>query len=101
MGQIERGYFISRYTADEIEKTIERARATIPEDATISDMKARVCPSCGAPMPTLFYCEYCGTHYSIGGGSTLYADNEAVAYAGGYGGPTHNAGYLPDGKFCP
>lgn len=85
MGRIERGYFISRYTADEIEKAIERSLATIPEDAKFSDLRPHVCHSCGAPMSTPFYCEYCGTHYAIGGGS----------------GPTHNAGYLPDGTFCP
>ena len=103
MGRIERGVYISEYTASEIEDAIANSRIMKSGDATLTAMKARVCQSCGAPMPTPYYCEYCGTHYFIGGGTdcTLYADGEAIARAVGTGGPSYNAGRLPNGKFCP
>ena len=115
MGRIEYGYYLSDYTAPEIEHAIEISRIMKTEDTTLACMKAHICSSCGAPMPTPFYCEYCGTHYGIGGGReiSMQLDGEAVARSiphsgsGGNGasGPgviiTYNSGRMMNGMFYP
>ena len=72
------GAYVSDFKADEIDTIFHEWQKR-------KTFEPYICACCGAPKPTPFYCEYCGTHYAISGGNPDPAPRHMAAGTGGRG----------------